>query len=84
MTEQEKELALLLNSFIPTHREKWLDEELISAARALIQTYPQILAEKVEFIEANVGFDTSIVAKIKIPLKWIDKNIEVFIREVKE
>lgn len=81
MTEQEKELALLLNSFRPKHREKWLDKELLSAARALIQTYPQILAEKVlDDIPNNETIKDFSSHFFSCALK--SKHIQVFIREV--
>lgn len=76
MTEQEKELS----SYI----YETYNGNMQSLAKAIIQRYPQILAEKVEADNAHVSLDgTKILATLKIPfMKWFNKEFEVFIREV--
>lgn len=88
MTEQEKltEMLSLIKSF-------WKDDQPIEMCKALIQRYPQILAEKVWegqscLIESEQFTGTD--GKNKLSLVWsntnekVNKTIEVFIREVKE
>lgn len=88
MTEQEKELIKVLddclaehnitenNAYIPTCKDSGVLEWF---AQALIQRYPQILAEKVW-----EGFNPDEGPRPYIPKNFHQKNIEVFIREVKE
>lgn len=85
MTEQEKELFKIIDdSFIC--REDVTDKELLSIAQAIIQRYPQILAEKVwggeaKFLKALYKNNDTDFVFHNYPSNE-NKNIEVFIREV--
>lgn len=84
----EKELGIFICECVnglPDSGDNGAD--CMTLAKALIQRYPQILAEKVETDgDAHVSLDgTKILAEIQIPfMKWFNKEFEVFIREVVE
>jgi len=82
---KEKELGIFIAEMVnslPDSGDNFKD--CFTLAKALIQRYPQILAEKVEADNAHVSLDgTKILATLKIPfMKWFNKEFEVFIREI--
>jgi hypothetical protein len=82
MTEKEKEIYKFLDDSAIAH-EDVTNKELLEVAKALIQRYPQILAEKVWEGHSPLDFHDRMKRTIK-PEKYAGKKIEVFIRESKE